>query len=191
MSELTDDELMLIYSDGDAEAFDVLFDRHGSSVYNFACTMLRNSDRAEEMLQETFLAVARSAKTYEPRGQFRAWLMRIARNRCLNAIETQRLRQAVMKESSLGLVALPSREIPATEQLEVDETMTKVRQCIAQLPPQQREAIALYAFERMTYRQIGEILGKPLNSVKTLIHSARAALATAMDGWQKEKTDGM
>lgn len=92
LSDLSDDELMILYADGSAEAFDVLFDRYQTAVYNFACTMLNDSGRSEDVLQETFLAVARSAKTYEGGGRFRTWLMRIVRNRCLNAMESERLR---------------------------------------------------------------------------------------------------
>ena len=87
---LTDDDLFLMFREGQAEAFDALFDRHYLSVYNFARTMLREAGAAEEILQETFLAVARAAKTYEPRGTFRTWLLRIVRNRCLNRLEAER-----------------------------------------------------------------------------------------------------
>ena len=89
MESVSDDDLMRMYCNGDADAFDTLFDRHYTSVYNFARTMLGEAAGPEEVLQETFLAVARSARQYSPRGRFRSWLMRIVRNRCLNRIVVQ------------------------------------------------------------------------------------------------------
>ena len=94
MASVTDDDLVRMYAGGDVEAFDVLFDRHYGPVYNFARTMLRDAGEAEEVLQETFLAVARSADNYTARGRFRPWLMRIVRNRCLNRLESGRVRRA-------------------------------------------------------------------------------------------------
>lgn len=59
MADTSDDELIRMYREGDADAFDVLFDRHHCSVYNFGCAMLEDRHDAEEVLQETFLRVAR------------------------------------------------------------------------------------------------------------------------------------
>ncbi len=78
-----------MWRDGDADAFDTLFDRHYAAVFHFARTMLGDEHAAEEVLQETFLAVAQS-DSYLPRGLFRGWLMRIVRNRCLNRIDARR-----------------------------------------------------------------------------------------------------
>ena len=64
MDDLADDELLSMYANGDPEAFDTLFDRHRTPVYNFACTMLNDFARAEDVMQETFLSVARAAKKY-------------------------------------------------------------------------------------------------------------------------------
>ena len=137
MEGFSDDELMVMFSDGNAEAFDLLFGRHSTSVYNFACCLLNDTGRAEEVLQETFLAVVRSAKTYEPKGRFRAWLLRIARNHCLNSIETLRLRHEALRESSLQIVDPPSPLPSAAEQVQADETLAAVREAMALLPARQ------------------------------------------------------
>jgi len=92
LAELTDDDLVRMYREGDADAFDALFGRHHRSAYAFARAMLADTQAAEDVMQEAFLAVARTAREYEPRGRFRAWLMRIVRNMCLNrlAMEARR-----------------------------------------------------------------------------------------------------
>ena len=96
---LTDDDLLLMYRNGDVDAFDALFDRHHAAVYSFARTMLGDSLGPEEMLQEAFLTVARQAKKYEPRGRFRPWLMRIVRNRCLNRLAAVKARREMLAAS--------------------------------------------------------------------------------------------
>ena len=181
MRSISDDDLIRMYREGDAEAFGVLFDRHYASVYHFARTILGRFGGAEEMLQETFLAVARTAKAYTPRGRFRAWLMRIVRNRCLNRIASERARRAALIESGLGVVECASDAPGPPRRAEANEHAQIVRAAVAELPDRQREAIALYAFEQMTYREIAEVLDMPINTVKTLIHRARAALARALE----------
>jgi len=187
MDAVTDDDLILMYRQGDAEAFEVLFDRYHAPVYNFARTMVGPCDgAAEEVLQETFLSVARSAGQYAPRGQFRCWLMRIVRNRCLNRIQSQRARQALRAPDAPDLANLPGQEPSPPGRAEAAEREAAIRAAIADLPDRQREAIALFAFEQLTYRQIAGVLDMPVNTVKTLIHRARAALAQSLETLRKE-----
>jgi len=178
---LADDDLVLMFREGDVDAFDALFDRYHVPVYNFARAMLGHRDGAEDVLQEVFLAVARAAKAYDPRGRFRSWLFRLARNHCLNRIQSERLRRRVIAESGLDLADTPSGEPSPGEQADRDERLARLRRLIGELPERQREAIALYAFEEMSYQEIADVLGIPLNTVRTLIHRARAALAQRFD----------
>ena len=181
MFGVSDDDLLRMYRDGDADAFDTLFARYQAPVYNFAHMMLGEADGAEDVLQETFLSIARTARSYEPRGRFRAWLMRIVRNQCLNQIQARRVRRRVIAESGLDIIQPASREPSPAAQVESDERLARLRGLIAKLPELQREAIVLYAFEQMSYREIGEVLDVPINTVKTLIHRARARLARAFE----------
>ncbi len=190
-SDLSDDELMSMYRTGDVEAFETLFDRYHVSVYNVAWHMLRDPSGAEEIMQETFLVVSRAARRYEPRGRFRAWLMGIVRNRCLSRLDSQRVRRAVVKESGLDVIKPASTAPSPSERAETDELLAAVRQAIARLPERQHEAIVLYAFEEMPYREIADALGTPVNTVKTLIHRARANLAQALQETWREKKDAV
>jgi hypothetical protein len=74
----SDDQLLDLYRQGDAAAFEVLFERHHAPVYHYARAMLVDAAASEDVLQDAFLAVARAARQYQPQGQFRPWLMRIA-----------------------------------------------------------------------------------------------------------------
>lgn len=165
---------MALYCDGDADAFDALFARYHAAVYNFARYMLGAADGAEEVMQDTFVAVARAAGRYEPRGRFRPWLMRIARNQCLNRLQGRQRRAA---DSLADHPGIASQEPGPGQRAEAAERVEHLRAAIAGLPERQREAIVLYAFEQMSYAEIAEALQAPINTVKTLIHRARAALA--------------
>jgi RNA polymerase sigma-70 factor (ECF subfamily) len=176
MDPLSDDDLMRLYGEGDAEAFDTLFDRHYMAVYNFAHAMLADAGEAEEVLQESFLAVAQAAKTYHPQGMFRAWLMRIVRNRCLTRLQARRARDALLRAG--GLEALEARSPdPPPACAEARERADLIRSAVAALGERQREAIAMYAFQQMSYQEIAKVMEIPVNTVKTLIHRARAELA--------------
>ena len=181
MPDLSDDDLVAMFRDGDADAFESLFDRYRAPVYNFARMMLGQADGAEDVLQETFLALARSGERYQPRGRFKPWLMRVARNLCLNRIQSQRLRPHVVASGSLDYAASPAPQPTPAEQVEANERLAILRRRISELPERQREAILLYAFEQMAYRDIAEALDVPIGTVKTLIHRARATLAQAFE----------
>ena len=186
MERVSDDDLIRLYCDGDTDAFDTLFDRHHASVYNFARTVLGNCGGPEEVLQEAFLAVAQNAEGYTPRGRFRPWLMRIARNLCLNRIRSERMRRAALAQSGLEFVDPAAKGPGPAEQIDADERTAVVRAAIAELPDRQREAIALYAFEQMSYRDIAEVMDTPINTVKTLIRRARSSLAKRLTPGMQE-----
>jgi len=190
VSDISDDELMLMYCEGDADAFDVLFDRHRAPVYNFARVMLNGAEGAEDVLQETFISVARASKTYQARGRFRAWMMRIARNFCLNRIEAVRARRRLMARSSLDVVE-PPHEPDTSERLVRSEEVKLLRHLVSELPERQREAIVLHTFEGMSYREMAEVLDVPVNTLKTLVHRARATLAGKFERMTGGQHDGV
>ena len=186
MPDLSDDDLVAMFHDGDADAFDTLFDRYRAPVYNFARVMLGHADGAEDVLQETFLTLARAGNHYQPRGRFKPWLMRVTRNLCLNRIQSHLARQQIAATTSLDLVQPPAPQPTPAEEVERAEHIALLRRRIAELPDRQREAIVLYAFEQMPYRDIATALDVPIGTVKTLIHRARATLAHAFDQHRKE-----
>lgn len=191
MHSLSDDNLVQMYREGDMQAFDVIFDRHHATVYRWALALLRDAHKAEDLLQEAFAAAVHALPQYEPRGHFRAWLLRIVRNRCLNRIESERNRIVIVGSNVLEMVEPASAEPTPAEQAATTDAHRMIAGAMAELPARQREALALYALEQMPYDEIAEAMEMPINTVKTLIHRARAHLATRLEDHQKETSRGL
>jgi len=170
---------MAMVREGDHAGFDVLFDRYHGIVYRVAHALLGDSHRAKDVLQDCFLTVLRSVHTYQPRGTFQAWLLRVCRNRCLTMLDTERERNRILRESHFELLGPKSTPVPS-ETVRLTEDVSAAQQAIADLPPRQREALVLYAFEHLRYREIAAILGMPVNTIKTLIRRGRLAVAEAI-----------
>ena len=181
MLELNDDNLMMLYRDGDVEAFNALFDRHHRAVYHFAWTLLHDSHRASDVLQETFLVLVRRVHNYHPRGHFKTWLLRICRNRCFNILEANKRRYIIAGEADFERIECRDSSFSPEEHIDSEEQLLIIRSEVDSLPERQREAITLYAFESMTYQDISEVLEIPINTVKTLIRRARQTLLVALE----------
>ena len=182
MDDVSDERLMMMFREGSAEGFDLLFAKYHGAVHRFITHLVRDAASADDLLQEVFLRVARAAPTYRPTAKFRTWLFRIARNCCLNAIEGSRIRQGIQAELARegrfpSDASPPGREPSPDECAEANETMHRLRNALGQLAERQREALVLYAMEGMAYREIALVMEIPVNTVKTLIHRARDALA--------------
>lgn len=177
MHELDDDSLVGLFRSGAGDAFDALFARYHRMVFNYAHLMTGDRHSAEDILQETFVAVATSADRYEASGRFRSWLMTICRNRCLALLERLRTRRRLMEESGFQLVKPPTPSVSVEEGLAHREDLARLREYLKQLPEASREALLLYAFDSLTYAEIAHVLGRPINTVKTLIRRARVALS--------------
>ncbi|MBT3378577.1 MAG: RNA polymerase sigma factor [Lentisphaerae bacterium] len=177
MRGLDDDSLVDLFRGGAADAFEALFARYHRMVFNYAFLMTGDRQAAEDILQDTFIAAARSVPRYEPAGRFRAWLMAICRNRCLALLERFRTRRRLMDESGFELLTPSISSVRAHESLARREELDRLRVHLQELPEASRDALSLYAFDDLSYAEIAQVLGCPINTVKTLIRRARIALA--------------
>ena len=186
MNDLTDDDLMRLFLGGETAAFDGLFDRYHAQVYRYAVAVLGPGGEAEDVLQETFLAVVQSVADYHAQGKFRLWLMRIARNRCLRRLQAARLREKVMPRGDLEPAETPSPQPGPLHEAQAGEARRSVESAIQSLPQRQREALGLFAMKEWTYQEIADVMAAPLNTVKTLIRRARIDLARRLAAWNEE-----
>jgi len=191
MNPLTDDDLVRMYREGNVQAFDVIFDRHHLTVYRWALALLHDVHKAEDVLQEAFAAAAQALPRYESRGRFRAWLLRIVRNHCFNRIVSEGNRIVIAGSNVLEMLEPASNEPSPAERAAAKDEHQSIADAMAELPVRQREALTLYALEQMQYDEIAEAMEMPINTVKTLIHRARAHLAVRLEEYRKETHNGL
>lgn len=171
--QLQDHELLARAQD-DPQAFAVLIQRHQAFVFGAAFRVTKHRELAEDMTQETFLRAYRSASTFRGDGEVRAWLYRIARNLALNAVT--RAREVAVDRVPDTSVS-PSSEDAAMRR----RRSATVRAEIRSLPELLREPLVLREFSGLSYQEISERLELPINTVRTRLHRARAALGESLE----------
>jgi RNA polymerase sigma-70 factor (ECF subfamily) len=179
----TDEDAVLMsrLRGGDRAAFARLYDRHVRSVVNFAYRFVPDRAKAEELSQEIFLKLFRSAGAYEPRARFKTFLFRIAVNHCLNERRRGEYRsETALPQTPEGAPALdpaaPFGERP-DEALAGKDVEATLRLALAELPARERAAFSLCRFEGMAYKDIAATLEASEAAVKSLIHRATVSVA--------------
>lgn len=147
---------------GDREALGVLVERHQQRVLALARRFLGNDTLAEDVAQDAFLRVWRSAATYTPTAQFATWLYRIVANLCWDLRRRARLR---LQEDFAG------RGPPVTDAspLEHSETIARVQAAVLELPDRQRLALLLHRYEGLSQREIAAITGWSVSAVESCL----------------------
>ena len=175
MDGLSDETLLAGLASGDAEAAAAFVRRFQRRVYGLAVTMLRDAVLAEEVAQETFVRAWRHAATYDARrGRVPTWLLTIARNL---AIDRARMRSPTPVDPDVIASELDLAHVDSP--IDVGER-DRLRRAIASLPDEQRRALVLATYAGRTAREIAELDGVPLGTVKTRIRSAMLKLRESL-----------
>ncbi|MCA8918012.1 MAG: sigma-70 family RNA polymerase sigma factor [Planctomycetes bacterium] len=184
----TDFDLLKLYvKREDNTAFEALVQRHRRQVYNFVYKMVGKAEAAEDIFQETFLRVIKNAHTYTPRAKFTTWCLQIARNLTLDYFKRESLRQHVSIDASpagddrsiAGL--LQGLDPQSHEILQSRELIDVVREGVAELPENQRQALVLRMYEDLPYADIADVLGSPEGTVKYWVHEAINSLTRFLE----------
>jgi RNA polymerase sigma-70 factor, ECF subfamily len=164
LAAMTDDRLMLLFRSDNSEAFSELFRRYSNPVCNFFRRRLEDPSRAEELTQETFIAVLRGVERYEPRATFRTYLYGIA----------MRMVMAERRKSARRASSLPVEPNHSSDPC-VDAAIW-VRRAMKQLDAEHRDILLLREYEQLTYDEIAALLHLPVNTVRSRLFRARSAL---------------
>jgi RNA polymerase sigma-70 factor, ECF subfamily len=184
--ETSDERLMLAFRAGDARAFEVLVRRHRTPVFNFILRFTSHRARAEDVLQETWLKVVRSAPEYEAKAKFTTWLYTIARNLCVDSARKESYRQAASLEAPAtgaeGGEGRPLGEALPDEGMSPERGAYNARvrllleRALASLPEEQREVFVLREYSGIPFKEIAEVTGVSENTVKSRMRYALEGL---------------
>lgn len=171
-----DARVMVAVANGDKAAFARLFDRHQASVVRFCRRFVGDEARAEELAQDVFVKLYRSAKSYQPTARFKTYLFRVATNTCLNDKRRPSAKAEVLEANVTddGPSVFDTEADASTPMhaLEAKELEAAVQRAMKKMSERERAAFAMCRFEGMAYRDIADALEATESAVKSLIHRA-------------------
>lgn len=165
---MTDEELAIMYVDGDNKAFDILLSRNQEKLFTYILFVVRDREMANDMFQETFFKVVSRLQQgkYIANGKFSAWLMRIAHNVIMDWYRQQRAQNIVdaPKENDLSNVGSTLLESSREGELVNNQVMEDVRRMMSHLPASQREVVFMRFYQQMSFKEIAEATGVSINT---------------------------
>lgn len=165
---MTDEELAIMYVDGDNKAFDLLLSRNQEKLFTYILFVVRDREMANDMFQETFFKVVSRLQQgkYIANGKFSAWLMRIAHNVIMDWYRQQRAQNILdaPKENDLSNVGSTLLESSREGELVNNQVMEDVRRMMSHLPASQREVVFMRFYQQMSFKEIAEATGVSINT---------------------------
>jgi RNA polymerase sigma-70 factor, ECF subfamily len=162
---LADEDLISLVEAADADAFATLYDRHSRAAFSLAYRMMGERQAAEDLAQDAFLKVWRSASSYRAeRGSVRTWILSIVHNRGIDQLRTQ----ASWRRTQDKIEASAPRSQPSEAFAETwrNSQRDQVREALNTLPPEQLTILELAYFSGYTHVEISDLLRLPLGTVK-------------------------
>lgn len=158
---------------GDLQAVETLVNEHYPALYNFLLRLGCPASEAEDILQETFIKVIRGLKRYQHNGQFRAWLFKI----CHNSYHDFCKKASQRREFPHDPYTLEPHPNPSPETLTLEMEHTRqVQQTLQRLPSRQRLVIVLRYYHEFSLREIAQVVGCPVGTVKSRLNNALKTL---------------
>jgi RNA polymerase sigma-70 factor (ECF subfamily) len=185
----SDEALMMAYRAGDARAFERLVARHEKAVWNFLRRFVRDATAAEDLLQEVFLRVIKSADEWRGAAKFSTWLYTIARNLCVDHARRAVHRDAASldgpahagAEADATLHDRIASPAPRADEVVADrQAKAKIDAAIATLPPEQREVFLMREVMEMPFAEIAAAVGASEPTVKSRMRYALEKLRAAL-----------
>ncbi len=167
LTRLADEDLLTLVERGDADAFEVIYERHSRVAFSLAFRLLGDRPSAEDLVQDAFLAVWRGAGSYSStRGSVRNWLLSILHNRGVDRLRT--LAAMTRRQEALEQVELRRPDEPDAAALGIGQALAgSVREELSALPGEQFEVLKLAYYGGFTHQEIAEMLELPLGTVKS------------------------
>jgi RNA polymerase sigma-70 factor (ECF subfamily) len=174
-----DVRLMRLVARGDTAAFEELIERHQALVLGTVARMLGSNSEVEDIAQQVFIRVWKSAGRYVPRAKFTTWVLKITRNLVFNELRRSKRRALVPIQTDPNAEEIQLKDeaaqSPDASLLET-ELQQAIDKAIAELPETQRMAVILRRYQDLSYEQIGDVLNLSVPAVKSVLFRARTEL---------------
>jgi RNA polymerase sigma-70 factor (ECF subfamily) len=168
LDEASDNLLMEEVRDGKIEKLAILFERHHIMLYNFLLRLTGNGNISEDLVQDVFFRILKYRKTFEGQSKFTVWMYQIARN--VHVDYLRKHRPEVPLEEQFQEAASPEAEPAARMLAEVDINL--VKKALDRLPLRKKEILLLSRFQDMKYKDIAQLFGCSISTIKTSVHRA-------------------
>ncbi len=168
LQQMTDDALVMLYSEGNNQAFDILLDRYKDRLYSYIQFVVRNNEVSEDIFQETFVKaiVTIQQGRYTENGKFGAWLTRIAHNLVIDFFRQERNENMISNDETevdlFNNVKFSDDNIET--QLVNEQVLRDVRRLVDYLPDNQREVVYMRYYQDLSFKGIADITGVSINT---------------------------
>jgi RNA polymerase sigma-70 factor (ECF subfamily) len=184
LRKLADEELMELVAGNDADAFEVVLERHADAAFSLAYRICGRRSLAEDIAQEAFLSLWRSGARYDrARGSVRTWTLGIVHNRAVDTLRRRGTREA-RQVSDDGLAETLEAPERTDEQALENATSLEIRGALAELPHEQRRVIELAYFGGFTHIEIASMLKAPVGTVKGRMRLGLRKLRDELTEWE-------
>ena len=167
LSNLSDQELVKNYINGDNSSFEVLLNRHKNRVFAFIMSKIKNKDLSEDIFQDTYVKVVNSLQKgkYNEEGKFLPWVMRIAHNLVIDHFRKQKKMQMIRSNNDFDIFdVIKDSKINADEKLIKDQIFSDLNSLIDKLPSDQKEVLKMRYYEELSFKKIAEYFDISINT---------------------------
>ncbi len=165
--QLSDSALVSLYISGNENAFELLVNRHKNKVYTTILLIVKDTETAEDLLQDTFIKAIHTMKSgrYNEEGKFSSWICRIAHNLAIDYFRKEKRSPMINLDDNSNIFNHLSFSEESIETLQIkEETHDRLRELIQQLPEAQKEVLIMRHYADMSFQEIAEATGVSINT---------------------------
>jgi RNA polymerase sigma-70 factor (ECF subfamily) len=172
-------KIMSEVAKGNLSAFREIVEHYQNPLLNYIHRYTGDLAAAEDIAQEVFLRVFKTANEYRPLSSFKTWLFKITTNLCLNELRDNRIQRNtidIFELNEAGSIALAAGSLSPLREMENRELSSTIKKAFKSLPENQRVALLLHKYSGFSYVEISHMMGCSISAVESLIHRARQSL---------------